>query len=91
MIKKFFIFLLVIGFGLIIYLYGKEKDLSVLLPQPSDYAKLDKKSSLDPKNYYMDSQFNRMFKDSSVWNNYDTSTINKIYKTKDLDYINISL
>lgn len=35
--------------------------------------------------------FQRMFTDPSVWSTYDTSAVNKIYRYKDLENIDIAM
>jgi hypothetical protein len=68
------------GVCLISYQYGTEKTIKPI-KKIDDDDDINKFSSLDPKNYIIDRQFDRMFIDTSVWNNYDTSTINKIYSS----------
>jgi hypothetical protein len=94
MIKNLCLFLLLIGFALIVYVYGKNKDLDMLFTrQPIKNVSIDrnKKDNIDPSTYLTDPQFDRMFIESSVWNNFDTNSINKIYRTRDLDSINVNL
>jgi len=94
MIKNLCLFLLLIGFALIVYVYGKNKDLDMLFTrQPIKNVSIDrnKKDNIDPSTYLTDPQFDRMFIESSVWNNFDTNSINKIYRTRDLNSINVNL
>lgn len=89
MLRYIFYSFIIIGISLVMYQYGTESSRgSKTVNQISEN---DENPSLNPDNYYVDRQFNRMFIDTSVWNNYDTSSINKIYKYKDLDNINVTL
>lgn len=90
MLKYICYLLIFMGVCLISYQYGTEKTIKPI-KKIDDDDDINKFSSLDPKNYIIDRQFDRMFIDTSVWNNYDTSTINKIYKYKDLDKISDTL
>lgn len=48
-------------------------------------------SNINPDNYIMNKSVDKMFQESSVWNNYDPSSINKIYKVNDINNIGVSL
>jgi len=89
MLKLICYALIFIGVCLVSFQYGTEKTVQVSTTSNSDDEKSF--STLDPKNYIIDRQFDRLFIDSSTWNNYDISSVNKIYKYKDLDNISDQL
>jgi hypothetical protein len=82
MFKNFFSTFIIVGLAILIYYYGQE---GVKLPNNSPI------STTNQTKIPLDKQFDRMFKDSSVWNSYDVSPVKKIYKANDLNNINVSL
>ena len=81
MFKNLFSTFIIVGLAIIIYYYGQE---GVKLPKNNPI-------STKSQNIPLDKHFDRMFKDSSVWNSYDISPVKKIYKANDLNNINVSL
>lgn len=81
MLKTISSLLIIIGFTILIFYLGEEsskKDKNLIKNN------LSKEKSLEQN-------FDRMFKDSSVWNSYDISKVKKIYRTQDLNNISVSL
>lgn len=89
MLRPLWYLFIIVGFCIIFYQYGTEETSDK--PCPPCRNKDKDESNLNPDNYIIDKQFDRMFIDSSVWNNYDIGSVNKVYKFKDLDNINVTL
>jgi len=72
--KVIFKLFILLGFLMLFYEYTIEK-----LKCSSSQVREDE------NNLPLDKKFERMFAESSTWNNYDTSTINKIYTVNDIN------
>lgn len=80
MLRTFSTLLITLGFVIIIFYLGREtKKVSC------------KKENKRTSQLSLEQNFDRMFKDKSVWNSYDISRVKKIYKVNDLDNINVTL
>ena len=82
MFKNLFRILIIIGLCIFIFYYGKE-NCKINIPEQKKEIKQGQKDLYQ--------QFDRMFKDSSVWNSYDISPVKKIYRDNDLNNIKVTL
>lgn len=80
MLKTISSLLIVIGFTILIFYLGEESN-----------KKENNIRNENNKEKSLEQNFDRMFKDSSVWNSYDISKVKKIYRVNDLNNINVSL
>lgn len=80
MLKTISSLLIVVGFTILIFYLGEESN-----------KKENNIRNENNKEKSLEQNFDRMFKDSSVWNSYDISKVKKIYRVNDLNNINVSL